>query len=148
MEGKKLVFACTIFVVIAFGAFLYIQLAPKKTEIIKPIKILTPSEPTCGGSITKNCEVNVTVNECDEKVARNMLQEQLVDPFTHPSCRQAQEELAKSCPEGCFLDYSTFFNVSGKAEIYFEQDPSSEKKCAVSGRRKIRMRATCKRSEG
>ena len=143
MGIRRLVLSCTMFVLSAFAVFLVVntgQVGGKPGGSAAPV--ITPVV-TCG-RITKTCEVTVSVDECKDKVAREKVRELLGDPMSISPCREAQQGLTAECPDGCFLDYSSFVFVPGKTEFLSSKQPESDSPCRTTGKRKVNLRATCR----
>jgi len=101
------------------------------------------------GIVVERCEAAASLGlpTCDRKLAMQRLGDLLKDASATPPCESARERLNSGCAEGCYVDVSSIFPLTGAIQFDIPQQPSEDGSCFVSGTREVTYSADCMRRQ-
>lgn len=144
MKSKEAVLSAFLLILTGLVLYLFIQIHGLPSFNVVPTERSTSTTvryvPTCG-DVTGDCEATAETNECSRKQAKELLGQMLEDPMNVQTCKNLVEEIGKSCPFGCTLDYSSLIVVPGKMQFRFREE---DERCVATGQRPVKVKATCR----
>ncbi|OVE80042.1 hypothetical protein BVY02_01595 [bacterium J17] len=105
--------------------------------------VFTPVE--CG-KVIGDCvaEVEVKIDSCVPKKAKEVIDAQLSRPLETEPCRDLELSLRASCAANCELDFSSLLVVPGKARYFLQPTADEFGSCLARGKKPVSVRGTCK----